>query len=70
LWDVLKKYAPTVERVKVMWQIDALSDALSQHGGGGSPDDQRELSAVLLQKAEVILQSAGKDPAEALILIQ
>jgi tetratricopeptide (TPR) repeat protein len=69
LRDVLKKYAPTAERVKVMERIDALSESLSQYGNEPL-NDQRKLAVVLLQKAEVILISANQNPREALPLIE
>lgn len=68
LRDVLMRYAPTKERVKVMKRIDALSDVLLSQAESLTPDDKLALIVVLLQKSDVILKSQNQNPEESLPL--
>ncbi|MDM7859808.1 tetratricopeptide repeat protein [Alteromonas sp. ASW11-36] len=70
LRDVMLKYAPSNERVRVMQRIDALLEALSTHNDSQSENDLRAELIVLSQKADVILSSAAENPEEALPLYE
>ena len=70
LRDVLDKYVPQHERVKIIQRIDAVVEVLQQNGNTESVDTQLQIAIALMQKADQVLKNDKLNPAEALALYQ
>ena len=70
LRDVLNKYVPQHERIKVMQRIDAVVDMLQQQGNAESAEAQYQIAVALMQKADQVLKNDRLNPVEAMPLYQ
>jgi len=70
LRDVLDKYVPQHERIKIMQRIDAVVEVLKQYGNTESIEAQYQIAIALMQKADQVLKNDKLNPADALPLYQ
>ena len=68
--ELLDKYVPQHERIKIMQRIDAVVDVLQQQGNPETVEAQYQIAVALGQKADQVLKNDKLNPADALPLYQ
>ena len=70
LRDVLDKYVPQHERLKIIHHIDTVVNILQQHGNQKSLEAEYQIAVALIQKGDKDLTNDKLNPAAALPLLQ